>query len=117
MMNKTRSILLIFFIYAIGAVGASFLFLNLPFDIIVSLLIADIGYTLFIYLLSLVLKNASLYDPYGSVVPPLMLILVAIYIAQPLFMGVLCFLFGIGFWSIRLTFNAPLTRLTVLATL
>ncbi len=105
MSKKTYTLLLIFAIYCVGAVLASWLFLVLPFDIIPALLVADIGYTVYIYIWSLILKNASLYDPYWSVIPPVLLILVAIYVGQPLSMGVIFMLFAISFWAIRLTYN------------
>ena len=41
--------------------------------------VADVFATLVIYACSLMLKNASLYDPYWSVIPPLLLIGAAVY--------------------------------------
>lgn len=105
MKAKMKSISLIGLIYIIGALLSSLLFLKLNMPIIYALLITDVFYTVYIYIGSLILRNASLYDPYWSVVPPLMLILVAIYLGQPLSMGVMFMLFGISFWAVRLTYN------------
>lgn len=105
MSKKTSSLWIVCAIYSVGAVLASLLFLALPMNLIPALLIADVGYTLYIYLWSLVLKNASLYDPYWSVIPPIMLILVAVYLGKPVSFGVLFMMFGIIFWAVRLTYN------------
>ncbi len=105
MTKKTQSLLIVFTLYALGAVLAAFTFFMLPFSTVISLLIADVVYTLFIYVFSLILKNASLYDPYWSVIPPVLLIFVAVQVGQPVSMGVIFMLFGLSFWSIRLTYN------------
>ncbi len=105
MSKKSQSILLIAIIYLVGAILSSYVFLILPMQLIPALLVADVFYTLFIYGCSIILKNASLYDPYWSVIPPLMLILVAIYVDRAVSMGVVFMIFGISFWSIRLTYN------------
>jgi len=105
MNKKYQSMILIAAIYIIGAFIAYICYLQLNFDsIIVNLLIADVIYTLFIYFFSNLLKNASLYDPYWSVIPPLVFLFVMI--EQDLISPTNSLLFfAILIWSIRLTYN------------
>lgn len=68
-----------------------------------ALLIADVAATGVTFLFSLLFRNASVYDPYWSVQPPV--ILFAFAIGKDLTaLGVL-FLFVVSFWALRLTIN------------
>ena len=68
-----------------------------------SLLIADTAATAVAFAFSLIFKNASVYDPYWSVQPPV--ILVAFAIGRSLSaMGILLIV-AVSFWAIRLTAN------------
>ncbi|BCR36289.1 DUF1295 domain-containing protein [Mariniplasma anaerobium] len=60
---------------------------------------------LFIYVLSLILNNASLYDPYWSVIPPVFLTLAFISLNKGINLSYFLFLFSIYFWAVRLTIN------------
>ena len=61
-------------IYLLAAAGGILLYLALPFSAWLSLLIADAAATVFVFLFSLLLGNASVYDPYWSVQPMVILL-------------------------------------------
>ncbi len=87
------------FAVAVG-IGA---YLASPFHFAVNLLLADIAATVFVFLFSLLFKNASVYDPYWSIQPPV--IVAALMLAyKPNLLGVFL-LVAISFWAIRLTAN------------
>lgn len=60
---------------------------------------------LFIYIMSLIINNASLYDPYWSVIPPVVLIFAFLYSGQALNLPYFLMMLAISFWAIRLTLN------------
>ena len=68
-----------------------------------SLLIADVLATVATFIFSLIFKNASVYDPYWSVQPPV--ILVAFAIGRELTLLGILLLLVVSFWAIRLTAN------------
>ena len=105
-MNSRRlSFILIFSIYMGALVVGIFVFIFLDqIEDIYRFFLADIAATLFIYLCSVCLKNASLYDPYWSVIPPLLLIGAAFYY-DSFGLSVLLMIFALSIWSIRLTYN------------
>ncbi|MFA6692410.1 MAG: DUF1295 domain-containing protein [Acholeplasmataceae bacterium] len=105
MTKRTQSFLTISLIY-IFAVGVGILtFFLLDFSLLVNVFFADIAATLVIWIFSLVLKNASLYDPYWSVIPPVIIILMMIYLKTNVTLGVFLMITSISLWSIRLTYN------------
>jgi steroid 5-alpha reductase family enzyme len=106
MKNKYSSMLIILIIYVIAIIIGIVVFNQLKWDnLIYKLLVADIVATVFIWLVGLILKNASLYDPYWSVAPPIILILTQLHLETS--MNTIRFFIYIGviFWSIRLTYN------------
>ena len=68
-----------------------------------ALLIADVGATVFTFIFSLIFGNASVYDPYWSVQPPV--ILVAFAFGRGLTALGALLLVAVGFWAVRLTAN------------
>jgi steroid 5-alpha reductase family enzyme len=95
-------------IYLIGFAIGVLVFLNLRVWVmnpIVLAFFADIAMTLFIWLYGLVRKNSSVYDPYWSVVPPVLLIGLAIYLEAVWTLPTILLIAGISFWAIRLTHN------------
>ena len=106
MNKKAKDLIVVGFLYIIAFVIAYFVYLNLNLDsMILDLLIADLAAMLFIYVMSLFLKNASLYDPYWSVIPPVFLIFVFIESGKALTLPHFMMMFAISFWGIRLTLN------------
>lgn len=101
--NRHFSFVILFFVYALAAVSGILLFPCFEMDYRLSLLAADVLATVLVFVFSLIFRNASVYDPYWSVQP--MVIVVAFAVAEGLnVLGVLL-LCAICFWGIRLTSN------------
>ncbi|MBN2268443.1 MAG: DUF1295 domain-containing protein [Acholeplasmataceae bacterium] len=105
MSKRTSSFLWILVIYMLSIGIGIFTFLMLDFSLLINLFIADVVSTVVIWIFSLILKNASLYDPYWSVIPPVMIILLMIYMKTNITLGVFLMSMSILLWSIRLTYN------------
>jgi len=73
----------------------------------VRLLVADVIATVLVFLTSLPLRNASVYDPYWSVAPPI--ICTGFAIGSQKIPEVTLLLLVVWFWGIRLTVNWALT--------
>lgn len=101
--NRTASFILVACIYILAAAVGIFVYTKLPFAWWLSLLIADASATVFTFLGSVLLGNASVYDPYWSVQPPVILAAFAVRHTPNVF-GVLL-LITVFFWAIRLTAN------------
>lgn len=101
--NRAASFVAIALIYILAIAVGGLLFNALAFEWWLSLLIADVVATALTFVFSLIFKNASVYDPYWSVQPPV--ILVAFAVERELtFLGILL-LITVCFWAIRLTAN------------
>jgi hypothetical protein len=81
--NRLRSYFIITLCYIVAAVLGVLVYWVLPMSGWLSLLIADLVATLFIWIASVVLNNASVYDPYWSVQPPIILGLTLIFLGKP----------------------------------
>lgn len=101
----------IFFIlaYAIALVVGVAVFLLLESilkeQILLLTFIANLAMTIVIFTFSLWTKNSSMYDPYWSVIPPIIIIGWMIYHDLPLNIVNGLLLIGISIWAIRLTYN------------
>lgn len=73
-----------------------------------ALFIADVVATIFVWMFGLFYKNVSVYDPYWSVLPPIMLTAWAIHCGN-LCLSNLLLLIAVCFWGIRLTGNWAFT--------
>ncbi len=73
-------------------------------DALLRMFEADVAATLFVYLVSLPLKNASVYDPYWSVAP-LIILPLAIADFGVWNAGSALLLACVGYWGVRLTAN------------
>jgi len=101
--NRAVSFIVITLVYIIATVVGVLAYRTLTLDWWLSLLIADVAATAVTFVFSLIFKNASVYDPYWSVQPPV--ILVAFAVGKDLTaLGVLL-LMAVSFWAIRLTAN------------
>ena len=69
------------------------------------MLVADVVMTLVIWGFGLLVRNASTYDPYWSVIPPLMLLGWIIFLKIPFTLPVALMALALIFWSVRLTYN------------
>ena len=123
--NRAAALLVIFLIYVLASVCGyfSFRFFEESFPMWLSLLLADIAATIVVFIFSLIFGNASVYDPYWSVQPAVILGFIFVYsiLLSKAFAGLLSafgrevdvsispvavYLFAtVLFWSIRLTAN------------
>lgn len=71
---------------------------------VMSLFIADVAATIHVWIWGLVFENVSVYDPYWSVAPPVVVTAVAIQMADFSLPAVLL-LVAVWWWAIRLTGN------------
>lgn len=90
-------------IYIIAAAVGVAVYMALPFEFWLNLLIADVAATAVTFIFSLIMKNASVYDPYWSVQPMVILALFAAYrgVSWPSLFP----LTAVVFWGVRLTAN------------
>lgn len=101
--SRTGSFIAAALIYIIAACIGAVIYLALPFSFWLNLLIADVAATVFVFIFSLIFRNASVYDPYWSVQPVIILGMFAAYDGVNL--TTLFPLIAVAFWGIRLTAN------------
>jgi len=104
--NQSGIIFLIVYIFTM-IIGLLIITFGKSYDFnpIVTMLIADIAMTLIIFLIGSALKNASLYDPFWSVIPLFIAVVwMAIYFPSFTIKNVLL-IFVLTIWAVRLTFN------------
>lgn len=101
--NRTASFIAVTIVYILATILGVYVYRTLELTWWLSLLIADVSATVLTFIFSLVFGNASVYDPYWSVQPPIILIAFAIGREINL-LGVLLII-AICFWAIRLTAN------------
>jgi steroid 5-alpha reductase family enzyme len=107
--SRAASFAVILVIYALATAVGVLVYRALDLEWYFSLLVADIAATSFTFLFSLIFKNASVYDPYWSVQPPVILIAFALERNLNVF-GILLVV-AVSFWAIRLTANWAYTFL------
>lgn len=78
--------------------------LNQNYNMILITLISTVSMTLIVFIFSNIVKNASLYDPYWSVIP-IIIVLEWIFIYKNFSLNVILLLLAILVWAIRLTYN------------
>ncbi len=102
--SKAKSIIVITVIYVLAAALGVAVFMSLRYLTWISLLIADAAATVFVFVFSLIFKNASVYDPYWSVQPIVIVAGIALKtnIAAP---ATILIFISIVYWGIRLTGN------------
>ncbi len=102
--KRTQSFLTITLCYIAAAILGLWVFQALSAQLWLKLLVADLAATVFIWLASLVLDNASVYDPYWSVQPPIILGLALIFLGAPK-PGPILLVVGVAYWGARLSIN------------
>lgn len=103
--NRTAGFIVIGVIYILAVAVAAAVYLALPdMNLLMRILIADAAATVFVYLTGVALKNTSVYDPFWSVIPVVVLTLVAMDFGarEP---GVVLLLAAVWYWGVRLTCN------------
>ena len=98
-----HSFLIITFIYIVAAAAGIVLFHFLSGQFWLRLLIADVVSTVIVFIFSCVFDNASVYDPYWSVQP--IVIILALAFTNELNPVRILLIFVICLWGIRLTAN------------
>ncbi|MBQ7338734.1 MAG: DUF1295 domain-containing protein [Clostridia bacterium] len=101
--NRPISFIIVFIVYLLATLLGFITYQNLTLPWWLSLLIADVVATILTFFFSVILGNASVYDPYWSVQPPVILAAFA-YGNQLTALGILLLL-AVFFWGIRLTAN------------
>lgn len=101
--NRTLSLIIVCAVYLIaGAVGI-LVYNALSLPVWLSLLIADVCATIATFIFSVIFSNASIYDPYWSVQPIVIVIAFAISFGVNLLS--LIMIVAVCIWGIRLTLN------------
>jgi len=106
--NRIKSYLIITVCYIAAALLGLAVFQTLPTVLWLSLLIADLVATVFIWAASMLLRNASVYDPYWSVQPPIILALTLAFLGEP-DLGSILLVIAVTFWGARLSINWMIT--------
>jgi len=85
--------------------GITLFHLVLPLTTIyLAVLIADVAATIFVYLTGLLVNNTSVYDPYWSV-QPIVIVMLLITRFQVFTLGIVLMMVALLYWGIRLTAN------------
>ncbi len=101
--NRAASFIAVTLIYIFAAAVGIAIYRALTLDWWLSLLIADVAATVSTFIFSIIFKNASVYDPYWSVQPPV--ILVAFAVGKELTAFGVLLIVAVSYWAIRLTAN------------
>lgn len=101
--NRVLSFLIVLFAYIFASALGICVFVNLNLGLWLKLLVADVVATVVIFIFSLIFKNASVYDPYWSVQP--MVILGAFALFENLNLIKILLLISVMLWGVRLTAN------------
>ncbi len=108
--KQIKALIIVVIIYGFTICGCTLLYPILPFgsdnaeDILVKLVILDLIATVFIFLMSTIFKNSSLYDPYWSVAPMVISIAFMLLVDNVNPFSVLLVVL-ICLWGVRLTIN------------
>ena len=103
--NKQIGLLIITMVYVIAGTAGIIVYRQLPeLTLVGRIFWADITAALIVYLAGVLLKNATVYDPYWSVAP--MVIVIGLVTTLNLSgAAIWLLLFAVNFWGIRLTVN------------
>lgn len=103
--SRSWSFVVIAVIYLIAAVSGIWTFIVLDdMAVLLRLFVADFVATVFVWLWGVIFRNSSVYDPYWSVAPPLMLTGYAVHCGA-FALPVILMLIAVWYWAIRLTGN------------
>lgn len=103
MEKRGSSFIIVALVYVLASLVGITVYTVLSFSWRWNLLFADVAATAFTFLFSVLLKNASVYDPYWSVQP--LVILWALSFFYPLQAVDICVLIVVTLWGVRLTAN------------
>ncbi len=101
--SRSASFWIVGIVYVLAAIVGIVLYIYIPGPWQLRLLIADTAATVFTFIFSLIFKNASVYDPYWSVQPIVIVVAFAARSAMsPLRIALIA---AICLWGVRLTAN------------
>lgn len=101
--NRIFSFIIIGLIYIIATIIGVLIYEKLSYAFWINLLIADVVATIIVFIFSCILKNASVYDPYWSVQP---IVIIVFFICKHGFnITNILFLIVVSIWGLRLTLN------------
>ena len=104
--TKTGSLLLVVLVYVVAFCVAAVIFWAVKNKgVLIATLIADIAATFIVWGIGLIFKNASLYDPYWSIVPVLVIPFWVIIKGSSVGVLDIFLIIAITIWGIRLTLN------------
>lgn len=108
--SRSTSFVIVLIVYLLAAVlGAVTYWLLAPvMDALWALLLADVVATVFTWAIGLLYRNVSVYDPYWSVAPPVLLTAYAC-ICPTIRLSAIVMLVVVWVWAIRLTVNWAVT--------
>ena len=101
--SRGASFAVIFLIYAAASALGIAIYNAFDYHPFISLLIADVSATVFTFVFSVIFRNSSVYDPYWSVQP--IVIIVACAVGEKITLLRFALLFAIIVWGVRLTSN------------
>ena len=105
MKNRFVSFLIIFVVYVLATILGIVLFpiIKLP-NLMVRFLVIDLICTVFVYIFSMLFNNASIYDPYWSVAP---MVIIPCFMIELGVYNVLVYIILALYliWGLRLTLN------------
>lgn len=106
--TKRQSALILLIVYLMAVAIGAITYIVTGYiwtSLIVQMLVADIIATLFVFGFGLLIRNSSVYDPYWSVIPPLILFAFVLILDVRMTLGSAMLLAGITLWATRLTYN------------
>lgn len=103
MKKRIKDLLWVLFVYILATIVGIYFYNLFDFHFAINLLLADIIATVVVFIFSLIFKNASMYDPYWSVQP--IVIVVGLAFSNKINTASLLALIAICIWGIRLTIN------------
>lgn len=101
--NRLISFIIIAIVYTLAITFGILLNIYLPFSIYINILLADISATILVFIFSLIFKNASVYDPYWSVQP--IVIVLGLLFTNDITITRLLATIAVCLWGVRLTAN------------
>jgi len=102
--SRPLSLLVIFLIYAL-ATAAAFVFVQVTnFDWWISILLADVLATIVVFVFSLIFNNASVYDPYWSI-QPIVIVVAYLFRMETISPYHVALVVAVLLWGVRLTAN------------
>ena len=103
--GRAKSFVIILAVYLLAVAVGVLAYVLLPGAVWLRLLLANVSATLVTFVFSLVFRNASVYDPYWSVQPPVILLLVMIGRGTVLSLPHILLFSAVMLWAVRLTAN------------